>query len=113
MKFTPVLVACALFASTVYTSRPMRRQGRHAASAADHEVVGELRSKSRRNIPPPPPISSMRIAAQKTDRIARRGSTRCTRPAATSRAARILTGKPVSFYPVSKGVDVDQRERKS
>lgn len=103
MKFTLVLSAFAfviLVGSSVVNAQT--KSGTPPPPSLTRPTKAQ--AKGRRAIPPPPPISSIRVPRKR--RITSSGHVNGLHTPGRDESGRIdLEGKPVPFYPVTKGVD--------
>ena len=102
--------ACCVVHSSRSTVPPRANAQTKAATPPPPSITSSsgAQIKARRNIPPPPPISSIRTLRRKrTTSLAQINAMHT--PGRDIAGRTDLAGKPVSFYPVSKGVDVSQQ----
>jgi hypothetical protein len=102
MKFTPVLIACALLA--LLGPSIAKAQTKSSTPPPPPPLAKTLKSeaKGRKAIPPPPPLSSIRSPRKKRSTSVAR-SNPLHSPGTDPTGRMDLEGKNVAFYPIVKG----------
>jgi hypothetical protein len=109
MKFTPMFFVLVLFAGSIPSVASGQTKSDTPAPPPLKKSSTAVR-KGRKAIPPPPPISSIKSPRK------RRGLSAGTTGTVLGReeTGRIdMSGKPVGFYPVTRGTDAVNPSRQA